>query len=236
MDGPFSFQKATNSPTIGSHIATGSYQGRLASLCAKYPNIRYPNLQFPWANDYKPPAGIEKLGKVAVLEFEDKQTVKRTDIIVSQDLQTFLQRTSNATDSDTSRRLYLVEAWDPEMIGIIGEHFQVNPTLLVRQYRSGMWEKVHQSGNMPCLPTTFDPKQSFSITYYEPRSFLSRVTGLQERTWRAAENFRHISLSRILGQFDGVGIVHRKVSYWSRRTCSGGWDGEWMSNPLRPQE
>ena len=236
MDGPYAFQNATNSPTIGSHIATGSYQDRLASLCPKYPNIRYPNLQFPWANDYKLPAGIEKLGKVAVLKFEDKQTPKRTDIIVSQDLHNFLQGTSNATDSGTARRLYLVEAWDPEMIGILGEHFQINPTLLVRQYRSGMWWKTHRTGNTPCPPSTFDPKQSFSITYYEPRFFLPHVAGLQGRTWRAAENFRHISLSRILGQFDGVGIVHRKVSYWSRRTCSGGWDGEWIRNPLRPQE
>ena len=236
MDGPFSFQNATNSPTIGSHIATRPYQGRLASLCLKYPNVRYPNLQYPWANDYKLPPGIKKLGKVAVLKFEDKQAPRRTDIIVSQDLHNFLQEASNATDSVTARRLYLVEAWDPEMIGILGEHFQINPTLLVRQYRSGMWEKTHQAGNTPCPPSTFDPKQSFSILYYETRLFFPHLTELQGQTWRAAENFRHISLSRILGQFDGVGIVHRKVSYWSRRTGSGGWDGELMSNPLRPQE
>ena len=226
MDRPFAYQNATNSPTIGSHIATGSYQGRLASLCPKYPNIRYPNLQYPWANDYKPPAGIKKLGKVAILKFEDKQVPKRTDIIVPADLHNFLQTTSNATNSATARRLYLVEAWDPEMIGILGEHFQINPTLLVRQYRAGMWEKTHQSGNTPCPASTFDPKQSFSITYYEPRSLFPHDTELQGRSWRAAENFRHISLSRILGEFDGVGIVHRKASYWSRRTGSGGWDGK----------
>ena len=245
MDGLFSFrnttnslsyQNTTNSPTLGSHIATGSYQGRLASLCAKYPNIRYPNLPVPWANDYKLPVGIEKLGKVAVLKFEEKQTPTRTDINFSQDLQNFLQETSNATDSGTARRLYLVEAWDPEIIGVLGEHFQINPTLLVRQYRSGMWEKIHEAGNTPCLPSTFDTKQSFSITYYEPRFFLPRTAELQGSAWRAAENFRHISLSRILGDFDGVGIVHRKVSYWSRRKVSGGWDGECMSNPLRRQQ
>ena len=225
MDGPFSFRNATNSPTIGSHIATGPYQCRLASLCPKYPNIRYPNLKYA-VNDYKLPAGIEKLGKVAVLKFGDEQTPKRTDIIVPQDLRNFLQETSNATDFGTARRVYLVEAWDPELIGILGEHFQINPTLLSRQYRCAMWEKTHQSGNTPCPPSTFDPQQSFSINYYEPRFFLPDVAKLQGQTWRAAENLRHISLSRILGEYDNVGIVHRKASYWSKRTGSGGWDGE----------
>ena len=236
MDGPFAYQTAMNSPTIGSHIATGPYQDRLASLGAKYPNIRYPNPRYPRPNDYNLSAGIEKSGKVAVFKFEDKQTPERTDIIDSQELQKFLHQTSKATDSGTARRLYLVEAWNPAMIGILGEHFHINPTLLVRQYRSAMWEKTHQSGNTSCLPSTFNPKQSFSITYYEPRFFLPRVAELQGSTWRAAENLRHISLSRILGEFDGVGIVHRKVSYWSRKTLSGGWDGECMSDPLRAQE
>ena len=225
MDGPFSFRNATNSPIIGSHIATGPYQCRLASLCPKYPNIRYPNIKYA-VNDYKLPAGIENLGKVAVLKFGDEQTPKRTDIIVPQDLRNFLHETSNATDFGIARRVYLVEAWDPELIGILGEHFQINPTLLVRQYRSGWSEKAHQSGNTPCPPSTFDPQQSFSIKYYEPRFFLSHVAELQRQTWRAAETCRHISLSRILGQFDGVGIVHRKASYWSRRRNHGGWDGE----------
>ena len=91
MDGPFAYQTATDSPTIGLHIVTGPYQGRLASFCAKYPNIRYPNPQYPRPNDYKLSTGIEKLGKVAVLKFKDKQTPERTDIIDSQDLQNFLQ-------------------------------------------------------------------------------------------------------------------------------------------------
>ena len=227
---------ATNSPTIGSHIATGSYQGRLASLCAKYANIRYPNLRYPWANDYKLSAGIEKLGKVAILKIEDRQVPERTDIIDSQDLQNILQMASNAIDSGTARRLYLVEAWDLAMIGILGGHFHINPTLLVRQFRSGMWKKTHQSGNTPCLLSAFNPKQSFSITYYELRFFLPRVAELQGSIWRAAENLRHISLSHILREFDGVGIVHRKVSCWSRKTGSGGWDGECKSNPLSPLE
>lgn len=224
MDGPYPFRTATDS--LGSHIATGLYQRRLASLCSKYPNIRYPNLQYPWVNDYKLPPGADKLGKVTVLRLEVERTPTRTDIVVPQDLREFLQATSNAADFGTARRVYLVEAWDPEIIGILGEHFQINPTLLVRQYRSGMWEKTHQAGNTPCLPSTFDPEQSFSIVYYEPRFFLPHIAEFQGQTWRAAENLRHISVSRILGEFDGVGIVHRKVSYWSRRTGDGGWDGE----------
>ena len=226
MDGPYHFQSTTNSPTVGSHIATGPYQRRLASLCQKYPNIRYPHQQYTWVNDYKLPAGAEKLGKVTVLQLEVEQSPTRTDIIVSQDLCGYLQETANAADFGSARRIYLVEAWDPEIIGILGEHFQINPTLLVRQYRSGMWEKTHQAGNTPCLSSTFDPKQSFSITYYEPRFFLPPVAEFQGPTWRAAENLRHISRSRILGQFDGVGIVNRKVSYWSRKSGEGGWDGE----------
>ena len=224
------FQSTGASPTDGSHIASGKYQSRVVSLRSKYPNVTYPNDPNENYPRYKPPPGVKKLGKVTVLKFEGEQVPARTDLVEGRELQTFLQRSSAERDADTARRLYLVEGWDPDLIGVLGEHFQISPALLVRQYRSGMWERFHKSGNTPCLPSTFDLEQSWTIAYYEPRYLWPQLPMLQGRTWRAAENCRHISLSRVLGGFDNVGIVHRKASYWSRTSGRGGWDGKSTDN------
>lgn len=207
-----SSQSTGTYPTAGSHLASGHYQSRLISLRSKYPNVTYSNVFNKHYPRYKPPLGVGKLGKVTVLEFEGVQVPERTDLVEGRELRAYLQRKSATGNANAARRLYLVEAWDPELIGTLGKHFKISPALLVRQYRSGMWERFYKSGNAPCLPCTFDTGQSWTIAYYEPRYSWSQPFQLQRRTYRAAENYRHISLTRVLGNFDNVGMVHQKAS------------------------
>ncbi|KAK3172852.1 hypothetical protein OEA41_006177 [Lepraria neglecta] len=110
------FQSTGASPADGSHIASGKYQSRVVSLRSKYPNITYPNDPNEHYPRYKPPPGVKKLGKVTVLKFEGEQVPTRTDLVEGRELQTFLQRSSPERDADTTRRLYLVEGWDPDLI------------------------------------------------------------------------------------------------------------------------
>ena len=190
----------------------------------KFPSITCPNDPNEHYLRYKPSPGVKKLGKGTVLKFEGEQVPARTDLVECRRLQAFLQRSLAERNADTARFLYLVEGWDRDLIGVLGGHFQISPALLVKQYRSGMWKRFHRSGNAPCLPSTFDLEQSWTIAYYEPRYFWPQLPRLPD-TWRAAEN-RYISLSRVLGGFDNVGIVHRRASYWSRTSDRGGWDGK----------
>ena len=217
-----SFPSDPSSHTDGSHISSGRYGRRVAALASKYPNLRYPDIHCP---NYKSPPKSGTLGKVVMLDFQEEQAPVRTDFGGVTHLKNFFQSSCKEHQAGTVRRLYMIEAWDPELIGVLGEHFQISPAILVRQQRAAIWEKVHTSGNTPWLSSTFDPKQSFSITYYEPRYFVPQAGLPDSLKWRCAETRRHISRSRVLHEIDNVGMVHRKASYWSTKSSDGGWDG-----------
>ena len=53
----------------------------MVSLRLKYPNITYPNDPNEHYPRYKPPPGVEKLGKVTILKFEGEQVPARTDLV-----------------------------------------------------------------------------------------------------------------------------------------------------------
>lgn len=210
-----SFEPSPLRQMQGAHLASGSYRTKITSLLSKNPNLRYPDLDIPLDGG--------GLGKVAMLQFFKDRTPARTDFSDPEKLECFL--TQNRTDpaEPCLRRLFIVEGYDLVIIGIFGEHFQINPGFFVRQQRTAAWESYHKSGNTPCLPSLLKPFQSFCVPYYELYHF---PQGLPDSLgWRSADGFRQISLSRMPGTFDRVGIVDRKASYWAKKDGTGGWDG-----------
>lgn len=210
-----SFGPSPPRQTHGAHLASGSYRAKVASLFSKNPNLRYPDL------DLLSDGG--GTGKVAMLQFFNDRMPARTDFSDPEKLECYLSQDTVEPAETCLRRLFIIEGYDPDLIGVFGEHFQINPGLLVRQQRTATWESYHRSGNTPCLPSLLNPSQSFCIPYYELHHF---PQGLPDSLgWRSADGCRQISLSRMPGTFDRVGIVDRKASYWSRITEIGGWDG-----------
>ena len=207
---------SSNLESKGAHIASGEYRAKVASLCHKYPNLRYPDPDLPHK--------VGGLGKVVLLNFLIGQTPARSDFSDSKGLQQYLQENTGKITREPSRRLFLVEGLDSSITGVLGEHFSINPTLLVRQQRTANWESYHRSGNTPSLPSLLKPSQSFHIPYYELHHY---PQGLPDSLfWRSADGCRQIHFSRMPGTFDRVGIVDRKASYWSRKRRIGGWDGQ----------
>ena len=208
--------KSSNSPNDAAHIASGEYKAKIESLSFKYPNLRYndPELSFDGSGT----------GKVVVLQFSEGKPPVRSNFFHPKKLQKYLENSIDRTAAEPCRRLFLAEGLDPATTDALGEHFNINPTLLVRQQRTGHWESYHRSGNTPSLPSLLDPSQSFHIPYYELHHY---PQGLPDSLfWRTADGCRQIHISRIHGTFDRVGIVDRKASCWSRKDGLGGWDGE----------
>ena len=216
------FSFSTNSPNSsnfinqGAHVASGEFRAKVASLCQKFPNLRYPD------PDLSLEVGVR--GKVVMLQFLKSRRHARSDFSDPESLQQYLEEDIEATLTESRRRLFLVEGLDPSIIGILGEHFSINPGIFVQQQRTAHWESYHRSGNTPSLPSLLKPSQSFFVPYYELRHY---PQGLPDSLfWRSADGCRQINFSRIPGTFDRVGIVDRKASYRSKKNGLGGWDGQ----------
>ncbi len=213
--------KSSNFLNDRAHIATGDYKAKVVSLSLKYPNLRYPDPEL--SSDVGGP------GKVVVLQLSEGRLPARLDLSHPRKLQQYLEKNIGTTVAEPCRRLFLVEGLDPTITGILGEHFDINPNLFVRQQRTSNWESYHRSGNTPPLPSLLDPSQSFHIPYYELHHY---PQGLPDSLfWRSADGCRQIHFSRMPGTFDRVGIVDRKASCWSRKDDLGGWDGRYPNVP-----
>ena len=215
MDQPRSFPSLpANVPNECWHLASGAYRAKIASLCVKYPNLRYADPKLPVQGS---------VGKVVSLEIDGEMPIRR-DFEDAVKLQSYIRANRTPIPTEKShRRLFLVEGLEPRLIGVLGQHFDLDPMLLARQQRTASWESYHRSGNTPSLPSLLEPNRSFHLPYYELHHY---PQGLPDKLdWRCADSGRQISSSRMPGTFDRVGIVDRKVSYWSQIREHGGWDG-----------
>ena len=214
---------SSSKPDECSHLASGEYRANIASLCTKYPNLRYPDLAAPVR---------ECASKVVALDLSDAKKPRRRDFLDTEDLRNYVKSTRSKDSAEAScRHLYVIEGLDPQFTGLLGQFFDIDPLLIMRQQRTASWESYHKSGNMPTLPSLFEPSRTFHLPYYELHYF---PQGLPDKLdWRCADSGRQIGSSRLPGTFDRVGIVDRKVSYWGKKRENGGWDG-WSSHILPP--
>ncbi|KAL8794630.1 MAG: hypothetical protein Q9195_002826 [Heterodermia aff. obscurata] len=212
---------SSNEARLCSHLADGKYRAQIASLCTKYPNLRYPD---PCA-----PKSVF-VGKVVAIDLSSSDTPERKNFADPADFESYLEATRYRTsDESTTRRILLIEGSDPQYVGLLGSYFDIEPMLIVRQQRTASWESYHQSGNTPTLPSLLDPCRICHIPYYELHY---RSQGLNDKTpWRCADSGRQVSWSRLPGTFDFVAIADRKASYWSQRRGEDGWDAVIFLDP-----
>jgi hypothetical protein len=71
------------------------------------------------------------------------------------------------------------------------------------------------------LPSAVCGRDHVSLKYNEPLLFSPPPTGFRNL---CDVSGRHIMVTRIMGEFSGVGIARRKCTFWSRKTEAGGWD------------
>lgn len=124
--------------------------------------------------------------------------------------------------SSCSRRLFLLEGLPANYIEILGSHLQVDPNVFARQIKSGQTEILQGATEAPLLSSHPTSKTSFAMRFHELQDF---GDGIQSFDLLCANQPRRISVTRLNGKFDGVGIVRRKTSFWYRKHGERGWDG-----------
>ena len=202
----------------GSHLsAVGGYRDKIVQLQNKYPDLACQD-RHRITYDYA------FTSRVACFEFEPNSTAQRHLIPDVAALRSHLGLNATTSPGATPRRrLYIMEGANLEYVDAFGTALQMDPTLVASHNRTAFWETYHESGNNPGLPTLRDPQLSFQMRY---RELLYLKAKLESFSLRCAENERHIGVSRQNGEFDNVGIIHRKASFWARRIGADGWDGE----------
>lgn len=199
----------------GMESQESQYLSRKRRLHQKHPNLAAQPDYKRWRPGHAP-----QKPRLARYEFRGPKIEK--DVLASdQHLRHWLGRKS--TD-DSLRTLFILEGFNSTYEAIFGAYLQIHPKFWARHERVAQWEtNTRMAGNVPPLPSAHDSHQMYLLEYCQMMHL-----GIQNQTFtlRCAENERHIASSRYDGEFDGVGSVYRKVSFWAATTDSGGWTGK----------
>ncbi len=148
-------------------------------------------------------------------KFEPKEFVN------SAQLRTHFQLASHNHDR---RRIYIMEGLAPDFVSIIGGHFFMEPTFFLRQERTCVWSNdfTPVSDALP-HPSLLNADKSFHLQYCELRQFSKAI---ENRYYFCERTRRHVGMTAPRHKEETTtGILRRKVSWWSRTTEGGGWDG-----------
>lgn len=193
-----------------------AYQEYVERMCALNPSLSRPdpdNARLLPERDH---------GRVAMLEILQDRTVSREDFDSGPSLLDHFQPRPPAAGGH--RRIYVVEGLDPNFIGILGTEFMIDPSFFVRHERTMIWNGWHHGVNDDSpLPSPLNPEESFLIKYFELRFFDAL---LPDESAACAKTGRFIRLTKLGNDFEPVGIMCRKFSFWSRVEGKGGWDGK----------
>ena len=210
----------------GTHLAAlGDYEKTLEKLTVKYPNLAN--------NDYKiwaKPGELASPPRLVCFQFSTNSTFSNapntTQFNGLDELKLFLDQPQTAnTISSPIRRIFLLEGLHPSYVAELGQKLNVDPRVWLRHQRVAIWENtMFNAGNSPRLPSVLAEEGSFCLDYCQ-LMHLNVIS--QDFSLRCAENERHIASSRQGGvsgrEFDGIGMVHRKASFWSQKLDNDLW-------------
>lgn len=175
-----------------------------------------------------------KKGKVAVLKFPDSSASPEFPDANTGQLEEDLKKVG----TDGVHRLYILEDISNEYVEIFCSQLPLlDPSFFARHLRVTRWESSSYASNAPPLPSsTIDGVQSFLLRYPELVVFpdLDGVIFLEDkskrRRWYCDCNlYREITFTRVPDQDfkpDNIGIIRRKLSFWSWTRHNGIWVGE----------
>lgn len=187
-------------------------------LAKKYPNLSNDDSYKRWY-----PRNRSRVPRIACIEYSPTGEVNVRRGNGASDLRIIYDTPKWPSANAPQRRLFILEEFDDQTRAAIGLRLNVDPRVFYRHSRVAMWERnAKDAGDVPPLPHLADPGQSFVLEY----SQLMHLNVEQAYfTFRCTGNERHIASSRNGDQFDGVGAVSRKISFWAQRKSQGGWDG-----------
>jgi hypothetical protein len=169
-------------------------------------------------------------GRVAVIELHDNHVAVRR-LHTSDELLDYMTNLEQLPPPSCNRRLYLLEGLPSNYIEILGSRLRIDPDVFARQIDCGYLTILKDARDIPMLPSHPTSKDSFSLRYNELRDFGKNIDSFEVR---CTNQPRRKSTTKWEGKFDGVSIVRRKASFWSRMNGAKGWNGASISIHMPP--
>jgi hypothetical protein len=169
-------------------------------------------------------------GRAAVIELHEKHVAVRR-LHTSTELLNYMINQEQHPPPSCNRRLYLLEGLPSNYIEILGSRLRIDPDVFAQQIDCGYLTIRKDARDIPMLPSHPTSKGSLCLRYHELRDFGENIDSFE---LRCTNQPRRISTTRWEGKFDGVGIVRRKASFWSRMNRAEGWNGASISIRMLP--
>ncbi|KAF1969895.1 hypothetical protein BU23DRAFT_231802 [Bimuria novae-zelandiae CBS 107.79] len=207
----------------------GPYQKYIAALSGSNPSLKKadPN------NKDHPLTDNNALVVLLELPSTENSGFSKTEFRAPQDLAEHFQdvRTAYGVDANHGRRrIYVMEGLAKKYIAALGGHFMMDPAFFQRQERTCVWSNdfTPVSDALP-HPSLLDPEKSFHLQYCELRQFSKAI---ENKPYFCNRTMRHVGMTPPRHKEDStIGILRRKVSWWSRKTSNGGWDVVILCDP-----
>jgi hypothetical protein len=203
-------EREDKGPSYGSFVSSMRYRN---PILAKLDEVL--TRQGPSAED----------GRAAVIELHDSHVAVHCPR-TSSELLDYMANLEQAPPPSCNRRLYLLEGLPSNYIEILGSRLRIDPDVFARQIDCGYLAVLKDARDIPLLPSHPTSKHSLSLRYYELRDFGENIDSFE---LICANQLRRISTTKWKGKFDGIGIVRRKATFWSRMNGAKGWDGASIS-------
>jgi hypothetical protein len=201
------------------------YREVVKKSCASEPRLRQRDkklvkLKIPWPACY---------AKVAILEVEKSRCKRYFEVTDPDSFQQYLDARQELPDNENSTRqtIYIIEGLNSDLIGILGNYFNLPPLFFLEQERS----KYSVPGARP-LPSIASTRPHISLRYGELLNIPPQIQGNFSALCSATG--RNVSVSRSNGTFSDIGIVTRTCSIWNRHLKPGGWDCEFVQGDCMP--
>ncbi|KAI2471574.1 hypothetical protein F4781DRAFT_420579 [Annulohypoxylon bovei var. microspora] len=110
--------------------------------------------------------------------------------------------------------VYLVEAFDPHTVEVLGSHFQLHPSFFVEHERIKDFDyDAFGQTDTVLLPSSLATRDHVTLKYSEPVYVSQGTSGLRLHCYATG---RHIKRTRSGENMLPVGVLRRKCSVWNR--------------------
>jgi hypothetical protein len=177
-----------------------------------------------------------KIGRVAVLKFSDSP-----EPFVVPDADTDIEELKKDLEKSgkSGGRFYILEDISNENVEIFCSQLSLDPSFFARHLRVTRWESSSSASNAPPLPSSaIDGGRSFLLCYPEIAVFPKELVvfpedGINRRCYYCdCHLYREITFTKRpdpnSNDFkpSNIGVIRRKLSFWSRKYDNGAWVGE----------
>jgi hypothetical protein len=193
---------------------------------------RYPNLSFLSYELNEAPRSARRRGRAAAVEYF-KDRVIPVPFESPESLQTYIKDRHSAFHGDITQRtdptapdltLFILEDIATDYVEALGLGLRIEPFFFAKHLRTTNWVRSVSSSGATLAPSLCDVKKSFSLQYPDVCIFTGeeRRTLFDHKVYCQGNVFRRVAFpGGTRDRFDGVGVVSRRVSYWSNGASLG---------------